>query len=152
MSKTESTTEALGTQAQQQAPGMIVRPGLVKGFLPTATKPPDRLFYILYLQDDLVWECDGYKKPAENGTQPGWMIVLTCPICRNHLTLDTTKKKVEITAEGIQSESFRCSHPAEFGGVCPFEIVLARPSRKSERQVQVQSRWYKIDAVARNAR
>ena len=133
-----------------QPGGMIVRPDLVKGFVPTAQKPPDRLFYLLNPHDDLVWEVDAYKQPTMDGMKPAWLLILSCPICRNHLTLDSTKKHLEITDEGIESDVFRCSHSAQFGGVCPFTIALDKPS-KSQRQVQVQGRWYKIDAVAKRA-
>jgi len=131
--------------------GMILRPDLVKGYLPTASKPPDRLFYLLDLQRDLVYEIDGYKLPAENGTKPGWMLVLCCPVCNNHLTLDSTKKKLEVTEEGIESEVFRCSHPAQFGGICSYAIVLDRPKSQAERRVQVHGVWFRVDAVARRA-
>ena len=129
--------------------GMIARPGLVKGYLPTATKPPDRVFYILY--QDILWECDGYRAPGEPGAQPHWLIVLICPRCGENLTLNTSKKKVEITPEGLQSEPFRCSHPAEFGGVCPFTVALEKP-KGAERRAQVNGRWYNVDAVAFEAK
>jgi len=127
-------------------PRMIVRPDLVKGHLPTATAQPDRLFYILH--EDVLWECDGYKHP---GAGNDFMIVLTCPACGNHLTLDSRKKKLEITEEGILSETFQCSHRAQFGGPCPWTVVLDRP-RGDNRRVQVNGRWYTVDAVARSNR
>lgn len=131
--------------------GMILRPDYVKGYLPTAQRAPDRLFYLLDPFRDLVWEVDGYRHPAAEGGTPYWILVLTCPTCRNHLILDTSKKKVEIDKEGIQSEEFRCSHPAEFGGVCPFAVALDRPRSQEQREVCVQGRKYRIDAVVKRA-
>lgn len=142
--------EKLSQQVPQPG-GMILRPDYVKGFVPTASRPPDRLFYLLDKQDDRVWEVDGYKQPTADGMRPAWMLILSCPVCRNNLTLDSTRKHLEITEEGIQSDVFRCSHGAQFGGVCPFSIALDRPRNKEERQVQVLGRWYKIDAVAKRA-
>jgi len=128
--------------------GMILRPDYVKGYLPTAQRPPDRLFYLLDVREDLVWEVDGYKTQLTSGDF-SWLFVIACPICRNHLTLDSTRKKVEVTREGIQSEEFRCSHPAEFGGTCPFAIALERPRSREQREVCVRGRWYRIDAVVK---
>lgn len=128
------------------APGLIVRPDLVRGYTPAATAKPDRLFYIAH--EDVIWECDGYQQP---GPGDGWLIVLTCPACGNHLTLNSRKKRLEVTEEGILSESFQCSHRAEFGGTCPWTVVLDRP-RPSERRVMVNGRWYMLDAVARSNR
>lgn len=132
------------------APGMILRPDYVRGFVPTATNKPDRLFYLLDTKDDCVWEVDAYKSPGESG-RANWMLILACPVCRNHLVLDSTKKRLEVTDEGIQSDVFRCAHDAQFGGICPYQIALDRPN-KNQRQVQVQGQWYRIDAVTKAAR
>lgn len=135
--------------ALKASPGMILRPDYVRGFVPTTTSVPSRLFYLLDTKNDCVWEVDAYRSPGENG-RVNWMLVLVCPVCRNHLVLDSTKKKLEITTEGIESDVFRCSHDAQFGGVCPYQVALDRPS-KSQRQVQVSGVWYHIDAVTRRA-
>ena len=106
----------------------------------------DRYFYILDAVDDRIWEWDGYPNPDGDGH---WLIQLVCPLCNNNLTLTSIRKKLEITKEGLQSaEPIRCSHPADFGGICKWGVVLELP-RPSERVAMVAGQEVRLDAVAK---
>lgn len=132
-------------------PGLILTPNLVKGVQTVGQRMPDRFFYILY--GDLVWECDGYRVGGAEGAPDGdnnvsWTINLICPECHGSLLLDSHKKKLQIESRsaGLESaEPIRCSHPAQFGGVCPWQVVLER----SGKRVEVNGQWVFLDAVAR---
>lgn len=135
------------------APGITIRPDRVTGYLDTATKLPDRIFKVLYREDDAVWEIDGYRigprEAPDSAPELHWTFHITCPKCKNNLLLDSKKKKIEIDPDGIQTEAFRCSHPGMFGGICGFTFVLERPSKREDRVVLVQGVQHRIDAIVR---
>jgi len=129
----------------------IITPNEVKGFLGNDTRKPDRLFYVLY--EDQIWEWDGYC--VHLGETPCWSINIVCPRCHNNLRLDSTRKRVQITSDSLETdEPIRCAHPAEFGGVCRWAIELAPPHKREERYIEVAGPTgvarIKIDAVAKN--
>ena len=123
----------------------VATPGQAGG-LHSQEAAADRYFYILDAKDDRVWEWDGYPNPEGNGE---WLIQLMCPLCENNLTLTSINKKLEITEEGIQSaDPLRCSHEAEFGGICKWGVVLELP-KPSEREATVNGQRVLLDAVAK---
>lgn len=135
---------------------LLVTPNEVKGFLPTAGKRPDRFFYVLYADQVLEW--DGYRVgPAgapDDSPEVSWSILIMCPRCHNNLKLDNLLKHLEIEAgrAGLQSEPIQCAYK-DFGTLCPWRVVLERPSRRSDRIVTVEGgRQIVIDAIAKDAR
>lgn len=137
---------------------LIVKPNLVRGFLPTARAKVDRFFYVLY--GDMVLEWDGYRIGGAAGAPDGadgvnWSILLMCPRCHNNLRLDSLQKHlgVESGQAGLSSEPIRCSYKAEFGGLCSWRVVLERPSKRHDRIVTVDGGLkIAIDAIAKDAR
>lgn len=135
-----------------QASKPIITPNEVKGFLGSDARKPDRLFYILF--EDQIWEWDGYC--VHTADRDCWSINIVCPRCHNNLRLDSTLKRLQVTADSLETdEPIRCSHVAEFGGLCSWRVELAPPRKREERYIEVGSPTgvarIKIDAVARNA-
>lgn len=135
----------------------VVTPNEVKGFLPTASRRPDRFFYVLY--GDTVLEWDGYRVgpvgAPDDDPQVNWSVLLVCPRCHNNLRLDSLQKHLEVEsgAAGLQSEPIQCSYKVEFGTLCTWRVVLERPTKRHNRIVTVDGgRQIVIDAVARDAR
>lgn len=131
---------------------MIFTPNHVQVVTPNAVQPPDRYFYLL--SGDTVWECDGYRTgPAhlpDDSPEVHWLINFCCPVCRQNLNLDSSKKKLRVTpGQGLDTEELRCAYVAQFGGLCPFDAVLESPQRQSDRIVDVNGRKFKIDAVVK---
>lgn len=135
--------------------GSIIRPDEVRVMNTVGASRPDRFFYVLY--HDTVFEWDGYRvgpsAAPDGAAEVDWSILLVCPKCGRNLKLDSILKHlgVESGQSGLESEPIQCSYKAEFGGLCPWRIVLERPGR-SDQVVSVMGRKVKIDAVARDAR
>lgn len=136
---------------------IVVRPNEVKGFVTTGGRKPDRFFYILY--GDTVWECDGYRvgptAAPDDSPEVNWSLLIICPKCGGNLRIDSLKKHLGVEAgqAGLESEPLQCSYKAEFSGLCPFRVVLERPSKRHERVVTVDGgRQVRIDAVAKDCR
>jgi hypothetical protein len=135
----------------------LVQPELVRGCVETKSTKVDRFFYVLYKDTDVdqLWEVDGYRmgpvQAPDDDSHLTWTFHITCPKCRNNLLLDSTKKKIQVYREcGIESEVFRCGHPAQFGGPCPFGVALELPRKREERTVVIEGgRIVKVDAVAK---
>lgn len=103
---------------------------------------PQRRFNLLY--NDVVWEADGYQ------TGNLWLILMICPKCKNNLSIKSDQKSLKVSPDGLElGEPIRCSHPAEFGGICTFHVMLERPAKK-DRLACVQGIDLKVDAVARD--
>jgi len=137
----------------QQNQQRIIRPDEVRTLDTHSERKPDRYFYIIY--GEHVWECDGYLAPGEPGSEPQWMIILTCPVCRQNLTINSQKKKLMIDEKGLHvAESIACSHPGEFGAPCKFKVAIEPPSKREDQHAMVTcvdgiSRQVKVDAVAK---
>jgi hypothetical protein len=135
----------------------IVKPDFVQGCVESKTSKADRFFYVLYKDAtvDQIWEIDGYRigsrEAPDDASSLQWTFHLTCPKCKNNLLLDSTKKKVRVYAGcGIESEEFRCGHPAQFGGVCSFGVALELPRRREDRVAVIEGgRILRIDALAK---
>jgi hypothetical protein len=136
----------------QQSARRIIRPDEVKTLDNYAGSEPDRYFYIIY--EEHVWECDGYRIRQE-GSEDLWTILLVCPICRQNLKIDSTKKKLLIDDKGLHlAEPIACAWPGEFGTACNFRVAIEPPRKREDQMVRVigpdgLSRQVKIDAVAR---
>jgi len=103
---------------------------------------PQRRFNILY--QDVVWEVDGYQ------TGDLWLLLMICPKCGNNLSIKSDQKPLKVSPDGLEvGDPIRCSHPAEFGGICPFHVVLERPAKK-DRVACVEGINRHVDAVARD--
>jgi hypothetical protein len=137
---------------QMQNQSQIVRPDEVKTCDDYARRKPDRYFYIIF--EENVWECDGYKIERD-GAEPLWTILLICPMCRQNLKLDSTKKKILIDEQGLHlAEPIACAWPGEFGTACNFQVAIEPPRKAEDKMVRVNGmdgrpRQVKIDAVAR---
>ncbi len=122
----------------------IVSPEHVAATLGDIRRTPDKIFYIL--SGDLVMQWEGYKEAVTNG----WYIVLMCPKCGATLTLDSKNKKVLVDEKGLHiAEPIRCTAPAQFGGMCSWQVIIEPPKKSSEMTAIVQGIKYKISAVAR---
>jgi len=131
----------------QQQSGRIIRPDEVKTLDDYATRKPDRYFYILF--EEAVWECDGYMV-KEEGKEPLWTILIVCPMCRQNLKLDSTKKKLRIDDKGLElAEPIACAWPGEFGTACNFQVAIEPPRKSEDKYVRVNGRQVKVDAVAK---
>ena len=103
---------------------------------------PQRRFNLLY--KDVVWEADGYLVGEK------WLILMLCPTCGNNLSLKSENKPMKVSPGGLEvGEPIRCSHPAEFGGVCSFHVMLDRPSNR-DRVACVEGIDRHVDAVMKD--
>lgn len=114
-------------------------------------KKPDRYFYILF--EEHIWECDGYLS-KEDGKEPEWMILITCPVCRQNLNLSSRKKKLLLDEKGLHlAEPIACSYPGEFGGLCNFSVMLEPPTKSEDKTCMVNGPGGRVkvivDAVAK---
>ena len=129
-------------------PRPTMRPDHVQGFVAESTAHVDRHFYVLEkngMAEDRVWEFDGYKA-GDN-----WCVHIVCPICGQNLKLDSTKKKFQVTPEGIETgEPIKCSWPGTFGQIeCKWAVEFV-PPRRDDRVVTLKGGdKIQIDAVAR---
>jgi hypothetical protein len=135
----------------------IITPHHVRGFVGHDERRPDRLFYVLWLEDDTVWEIDGYRlgpmESPDDASDVLWSINLFCPKCRQNIRLDSTKKHIHVhRGRGLETaEPMRCPWPAEFGGLCSFAAVLELP-KPSLREVRLTNGTpVRLDAVAKRA-
>lgn len=129
----------------------IVRPDEVKTLDNFAGADPDRYFYMLF--EEKVWECDGYCIKRE-GEEPLWTILIVCPLCKQNLKIDSTKKKLLIDDKGLHlAEPIACAWPGEFNTPCNFRVAIEPPRRAEDKMCRVTgqdgvSRQVKVDAVA----
>jgi hypothetical protein len=102
----------------------IVNPNEVKGFCGNQEVPPDRYFYFLNESDETLWQSDGYKVTEKNGREC-WSILMICPVCHSNIRLDSTKKRIKIDEDGVETdETIQCPYPGDFGGICRFKVEL----------------------------
>jgi hypothetical protein len=131
-----------------------VTPGEVRGMLGHAPAQPDRVFLVLESRTDgpdRVWEVDGYCIRDEAERKERWRIHFICPHCDRGLTLDSEKKKMDITERGIEVEPFRCSWHGDFGALlCTFCVGIRLPKSQDEAVVRCDedpTRTRRIDGV-----
>jgi hypothetical protein len=145
-----STNEFTSQESSLWTPpkrNLIVSPHEVRGIAGDYRAPIDRYFRILY-PNESVCECEGYT--VGQGTETCWRIEMLCPKCNRNIQLDSTRKGLHVTQEGVESDVFRCSWPAEFGGVCAFRGALELPKKREDKQVYLEDgRLVSIDAVLR---
>ena len=117
--------------------------------LPGQQAQPTRIFYVLDLTSthEFVWEIDGYKVPDGKTGNDLWMLNIVCPTCLNNLTIDSTKKAMEVSEESLSVELFRCSHPAQFGGQCPFTAAIEPPRGNQKTAVTHDGIRRRMDGV-----
>ena len=102
------------------------------------------------MYEDTVWECDGYA------VGDLWSILIICPVCRQNLKIDSTKKPMRIDEKGLElADPIRCSYPGDFGTPCPFCVAI-EPPKKADLYQEIrcgdgQVRKVKLDAIARKA-
>jgi hypothetical protein len=95
----------------------------------------------------LIWEADGYKMTNGKTGEIYWSILLTCPKCHDVLRVDTSRKKLEISKQGIATaEPLHCTNPHyEFGAcLCKFEL---EPPNKPMYCKDDWGKVIKIDAI-----
>lgn len=133
----------------------IVNPNEVKGFMAEQRTVPDRVFMVLDLTNDheYVWEFEGYKQVDPDTNRTHWLIHFCCPKCGNVLTINSRKKNIEVTEEGVQTEVFSCTHPGEFadGGACAFKGAFELPPGRHRFTVDDQGRQVRVDAIFKHA-
>jgi len=122
---------------QKRASARIVRPDHVGGMLGRAEVQPDRLFLVLEPRKDgpdRVWEVDGFCVKDQVNNRVHWKLHFLCPICESGLTLDSTKKAMEIhDGRGLEVEEFRCAWKGDFGSrLCEFRAAIRLPKAKDE--------------------
>jgi hypothetical protein len=133
----------------------IVTPNEVKGVLGhSVTNPPDRIFYILEetASHELLWEVDGYLiKDGKTGREH-WNIHLICPKCRNANTIKSEAKQLQVTAEGLEVEPFRCAWPGEFGSPeCGYRAALVLPPKNKRITHDQHGLQRRVDAMFKQA-
>jgi len=140
------------------APNTILNPNVVKGYVAHDERTPSRLFYVLWLEDDSVWEVDGYRvgppEAPDDADVVKWSLNLYCPKCKQNIRLDSTRKPFKVhQGLGLETgEPIQCPWPAEFGGLCSFRAELELPRKGEDRIVTIPpGRKVKIDAVAKRA-
>lgn len=126
---------------------VIARPDLVRGTMGQASRKPTKYFYVV--SDDggseIVWEWDGYMSKDPNSGEPQWVILITCPRCHNTLRIDTSKKPLRVSKDGLETDSpIRCSWEEKDKakirggfGACGWACEL-RPVRGSEKHASVR--------------
>jgi len=128
----------------------IVTPEYVNAVGESPVSSVDRYFYVVNLQDDMIMEWDGYRTEELDG-KIHWMILITCPKCNNELRLETAKKQILIDDKGLHiAETIRCTHPAEFGGMCTWHVGIEPPRKSSDREARIRGQKIKVDAIARH--
>lgn len=131
-----------------------IQPNEVRGFLGgSEADPPDRKFNVLDIgtQFDCVWELDGYRLVDEVNHKELWKIHLVCPKCQQLLTIDSEKKAIYVTEDGLEVEEFRCSWAGDFGGQCTFTAGIVLPGGKDKIVVTEGGHRRRIDGVFKHA-
>ena len=128
----------------------IVSPEHVRHMGDNQIGQADRLFYVID-NDGMVMEWDGYFRKEKDGKEH-WMLLIRCPRCEGDLTLRTENKKILVDEKGLHIDgTVRCTHPAEFGGMCSWCVGVEPPSKQSDRIITHKGHKIKIDAVTRRA-
>lgn len=115
---------------------------------------PTRIFYVLDLTatHEFIWEIDGYCIHDGKTGRDLWTLHIECPKCRQNLTVDCTKKKVEVTSEGLFIEPFACTHHGDFGQIfCGFRAAIEPPKGSQRFSEDQNGRKIKIDGVFKRA-
>jgi hypothetical protein len=114
-----------------------MRPDKVEGVVADSGNNVDRYFYLFDQASGIVFEADGYKIPTAFSDEPGWMILLMCPVCQQTLRLESSKKPIEVTERGIETgEPISCTYWLDdvdgYTGYCPFRDAEFQPPKKVE--------------------
>ena len=114
---------------------------------------PTRLFYVTDFtpSHEIVYEIDGYCIKDGKTGRDLWTLHIVCPNCRKNLTIECTKKALEIPSESLAVECFRCTHPAEFGGICSFQEAIEPPKGNQKTTYDEHGRRIRVDGVYRRA-
>lgn len=119
--------------------------GEVTGTLGGVNAMPDVFLYILDKRKDgpdKVWEVDAYCIRDGTNGQEYWKLHMLCPVCGKCLTLESSKKQMQVRTEGeqgrrvvtsIEVEPFGCSWDGDFGQLrCTFRAAIRPPKDKDE--------------------
>lgn len=120
--------------------------------LEKAVAQPTRIFYVLDITSthEYVWEIDGYCIKDGDTGRDLWTLHVECPKCRRNLTIECTKKKLEIGSETLAVEPFSCTWHGDFGSLtCGFRAAIEPPRGNQKTTVTHDGVKRRVDGVFR---
>jgi hypothetical protein len=124
-------------------------PGLV---LEKPVAPPTRVFYVLDITPthEFLWEIDGYCIKDGKTGRDLWTLHVECPKCRRNLTIECTKKALEIGPDTLSIEPFACTWHGDFGQLtCGFKAAIEPPKANQKMTVDHNGVKRRVDGVFR---